>query len=291
MYFNLYLTRRTCSRGLAAALSAAIVLVAMAGSARASISVTTNGFNYTQDFDTLPATGSATFTDDSTIAAWFTERRGTGTTIVANTGSSNAGNLYSYGTGTATERALGSVGSGNPAVGDLSWGVLFQNNTGSALESVDLRYIGEQWRNSGDAAAQTLAFYYMVDNGASPPGSPEFDLADDQSGWTTFAALNFTSPVFDGSAGALDGNLAANRSSLSSLVTFNTVVDPGKWVWLAWLDIDHAGADHGLAIDNVSATFNTQAVAAAVPETATALVWLVLCGMALAGRKWTRRLI
>src|SRR5262245_41512263 len=99
--------------------------------ARAQVSLTTLGTPYTQSFDTLPASGSATWTNNSNIPGWFHARTGTGTTIVANDGSSNAGNLYSYGTGTATDRALGSLGSGNAAIGNLFWGVRLQNNTRS----------------------------------------------------------------------------------------------------------------------------------------------------------------
>ena len=76
----------------------------MAGTpALAQVSLTTLGTPYTQNFDTLPASGSTTWTNNSNIPGWFHARTGTGTTIVANDGSSNAGNLYSYGTGTATD--------------------------------------------------------------------------------------------------------------------------------------------------------------------------------------------
>src|SRR4051794_13050808 len=52
------------------------------------VSLTTLGVAYTQSFDTLPASGSATWANDSTIPGWFHARTGTGTTIVANDGSS-----------------------------------------------------------------------------------------------------------------------------------------------------------------------------------------------------------
>jgi hypothetical protein len=284
MYFY-----RSC-HGRGAIMGSIVVLLALAAGAGASISIPSDGFNYGQNFNTLPASGSATWTNDSTIPAWFHGRTGNGTTIVANDGSSTAGNLYSYGTGTATERALGSLGSGNTAVGSLVWGVLFQNNTGSGLESVDISYVGEQWRNSA-AAAQTVAFYYKVDNATSPgpPGTADFGLAASTTGWTAFTALDFTSPVTGGTAGALDGNLAANQTSLTSLLTFSSAVNNGKWVWIAWLDPDHSSSDHGLAIDTFSATFHT--ADAVVPEAASVLVWLVLCGTVFAGWKWHRRFL
>jgi hypothetical protein len=58
--------------------------------AGAQVSLTTSGTPYTQSFDTLPGSGSATWTNNSTIPGWFHARTGTGTTLVANDGSSNA---------------------------------------------------------------------------------------------------------------------------------------------------------------------------------------------------------
>ena len=143
-----------------AALVSMFLLVA-AAPALAQVSMTTLGVAYPQSFDTLPATGSATWTNNSTIPGWYHARTGTGMTIVANNGGSNAGNFYSFGTGSNTERALGSVGSGNAAVGNLFWGVRLQNNTGTTITSLDVSYAGEQWRNGG-ATAHTAAFSYLV---------------------------------------------------------------------------------------------------------------------------------
>jgi len=213
-----------------------------------ALSVTTLGVPITQSFDTLPASGSTTWTNDSTLPGWYHARTGTGTTIVANNGSSNAGNLYSYGTGTATDRALGSLGSGNAAIGNLFWGIRLTNNTGSTITSLDVSYVGEQWRNS-NAAAQTVAFSYLI-------GSPTVtgSLAEFQSAGVGVAALDFTSPITGGSpAIALDGNLAANRVAISSTITGLNIPN-GTEIMLRWSDPDHTGADHGLSIDDFSVT-------------------------------------
>jgi hypothetical protein len=210
------------------------------------LSVTTLGTPILQNFDTLPASGSATWTNDSTLPGWYHARTGTGTTIVANNGSSNAGNLYSYGTGTATDRALGSLGSGNAAIGNMFWGILLTNNSGSTITSLDVSYTGEQWRNSA-AAAQTISFSYIT--GTSLTGS----LAEFQSAGTNVPALDFTSPVTGGTAAALDGNLAANRTAISATITGLSLAN-GQSIMLRWSDPDHTGADHGLAIDDFSVT-------------------------------------
>ncbi len=225
----------------------ALFLALVATSARAQVSLTALGTPYTQNFDTLPASGSATWTNNSTVPGWFHARTGTGTTLVANDGSSNAGNLYSYGTDTATDRALGSVGSGNAAVGNLFWGVRLQNNTGATIASLEVSYTGEQWRNSA-AAAQTATFSYLV-------GSPTVtgSLAEFQSAGVAVSALDFTSPITGGVAGALNGNLVANRVTRTFSITGLSIPN-GTEVMLRWSDPDHTEADHGLAVDDFSVT-------------------------------------
>lgn len=222
-------------------------LLLIAGTAQAQISVTAFDTPVTQNFDALPASGSATWTNNVTLAGGFHARTGTGTTIVANDGGSNAGNLYSYGTGTATDRAIGSLGSGNAAIGNLFWGVRLQNNTGGTITSLTVSFTGEQWRN-GAAAAQTIAFSYLV-------GSPTVtgSLAEFQSAGTAVAALNFTGPITGGTAGALNGNAAANRVPLTATIT-GLNIPSGTEIMLRWSDPDHTGTDHGLAIDDLTVT-------------------------------------
>jgi hypothetical protein len=198
---------------------------------------------YTQDFNTLITSGNAAWVDNSTIPNWYHARSGTGNLIVANNGGSNAGALYSFGTGTDSDRALGSVGSGNAAVGNLWWGVRFVNNTGTTITSLAISYYGEQWRYSGTAAAQTVTFSYQA-------GSSLTSLTTGT--WTDVPALDFTSPVISGTTGALDGNAATNRLLISSTLAVNLA--PNQEIMLRWYDPDHPGSDHGLAIDDLSVT-------------------------------------
>lgn len=196
---------------------------------------------YSQNFDTLIASGSAAFVDDGTIAGWYSARTGTGATIVANDGSSNAGALYSYGTGTNAERALGTLGSGNAAVGNLLYGVRLVNNSADVVTALSVSYAGEQWRNSA-AVVQTVDFTYQIGAAGLNSGA-----------WTDVNALDFTSPVTGGTAGALNGNTVTNRATISGTISGLSLA-PGQEIWLRWADIDHSGADHGLAIDDLSVT-------------------------------------
>jgi hypothetical protein len=136
--------------------------------------------------------------------------------------------------------------------------VRLQNNTGAVLTSLDVTYTGEQWRNSA-AAAQTIAFSYLV-------GSPTVtgSLAEFQTVGVAVPSLDFTTPITGGAAAALNGNLAANRVTITFSITGLNVPN-GTEIMLRWSDPDHTGADHGISIDDFSVTpMATSAAAAAV---------------------------
>lgn len=198
---------------------------------------------YSQNFNSLISSGTTTLTNGSTLSGWYTSRSGTGTSIAANDGSSNGGNLYSYGATSSTDRALGSVGSGNAAAGNFLWGARFFNDTGSTISTLSINYAGEQWRNSA-AAAQTVDFQYQLGATSLNAGS-----------WTDFNPLDFISPVTGGTAGARDGNLSPNRTFLSGTLSGLSLA-AGQEIWLRWSDPDHSGSDHGLAIDDVQVSIN-----------------------------------
>lgn len=225
----------------------AALLASCAGIAQAQVSITATGSPVTQDFNALPASGTATWANNVTLPGVYHARTGTGTTVVANDGTGTGGNLYSYGSGTASERALGSLGSGNAAAGSFFWGLRLRNDTGETLRSLEVSFVGEQWRNSA-AAAQAIGFSYVV--GAPSVGGL---LADFQAAGTAVPALSFTSPITGGTAAALNGNLAANRVALSATIT-GLSIPAGTEILLRWSDPDHTGADHGLAIDDVVVT-------------------------------------
>ena len=214
-------------------------------------SITTLESPLTENFDTLASTLTGiTWTDNATIPGWYSSR----VTYNTGTGTSNAGALYSFGVAGAnpvTDRALGSVASGG--TGTIFYGVRFVNNTGNTINSLDVSYIGEQWRTGGSSnttpsVAQTNDFQYQVANGGAITG-----INAPTTGWVDHDALDFTSPIFNTvAAAALDGNSAANRTAKSSNITLT--VAPGQEVWLRWRDIDNTNNDHGLAVDDLSVT-------------------------------------
>lgn len=209
------------------------------------VTMTATG-TYTQNFNTLATAGTANvFADNSTIPNWYSQRTGTGTTYAADAGSSNAGGLYSYGASGNTDRALGTIGSSNAAAGNFAHGVLLQNTSGSTISDLRVSYALEQWRNSA-AAAQSVTFYYKRSNAAITSLNPNAN-----STWTAVTALNTSSPVTGGTAGAIDGNV--NRVTLSDIaIPLATPLAVNEYIMLKWEDPDHSGSDHGLAIDDVS---------------------------------------
>lgn len=218
-----------------------IVLVFACSDIWGQVSITTPETNYTQDFNTLATSGASNpWTNNTTLTGWYSNR----TTYNANNGAANAGGLYSYGTGTNSERALGSIGSGsaNPVL--YGWRLL--NNTGAAVTSVTITYTGEQWRRANNVSHDLVVEYQIgatVDNITAGT-------------WVGVSALTFTSPNTGATATALDGNAAANRV-VGITETISVMIAPGDEIMIRWRDDDDTGVDHGLAIDDVTVSVTT----------------------------------
>lgn len=233
-------------------LAALLCVAGGAVQAQSSISV---GSPYTQNFDALANTGTAnTWSDNSTLLGWYAAQAGgTGTagpmtTYRASIGSDTAGAIYSYGSTSATERAFGAQQSN--ATGTICYGVRLAN-TGSTFDALQVAYTGEQWRNGGNANAQTVSFHYRI-----VPSGTSFDLACNTTvDWTAVTDLNFTSPIVGATAATLDGNAGANRLARTASITSS--VASGSEVWLRWSDLNDSGNDHGLSIDELTVTATT----------------------------------
>lgn len=220
--------------------------------ANAQYSITATG-SATENFDALATSGTTNpWTDNSVITNWYAQRTGTGTNYAATGGTANGGNLYSYGTGTNAERALGSLGSGNAAAGSFSYGFQMVNNSTSYVDNFTVSYTLEQWRNSAYASAHEVTFWYKKSSSIIT----DLMTATDSS-WIAVTALNASTPIFGGTAGALDGNLPANQVALSNISIFNLALAPGEYLMFRWKDIDHQGADHGMGIDDFQVNFET----------------------------------
>lgn len=227
------------------------------------VSYTTAGSSYLQNFDTLPATGTAgttfTWTDNSTLPGWYAAL---GTTSAPATigrisdGSINSGSVYSFGVLSDADRALGSIGSGStgPTGGPqgIYYGMQLVNNTGVTLGSFTISYTGEEWRATGTASLNTtvqntLSFAY------STTAASIYD-----TGYNSATSLDFKAPAAGSPPGytaldaAVNGNTATYQSAVSNTVTILGGWAPGASLWVRWLDINDPGNDQGLALDNLS---------------------------------------
>jgi len=254
--------KRTVLATFAAGVLAGVGPFAASTSAQIHISAGT----YTQNFNSLANSGTGVaWVDGSTLPGWYASTnksstaRGPITVYRADPGSSTTGAFYSYGSASATDRALGSLASGT--TGDLAYGVRFVNDLAEAVTNIAVTYTGEEWRNSGDATIQTLAFSYLVSSTAITSSD-----AANTAAWVGFSALDFNSPTFGAPAGALDGNAQANQATFSAVALTGVTVQPGQEIFLRWFDKNDTGTDHGLALDDLTVTFNAS-VAVTNPPT------------------------
>ena len=234
----------TLARPLRARLTVAVIVVlaaslvvAQMARAAGSVSLASLGAAYTQDFDTLASSG----TSDVVPNGWWFAESGTNanTTYTAGTGSSNAGDTYSFGGTLSAERAFGALQSGSLVP---TRGASFTNDTGSTITTLSVSYVGEQWRLGALARADRIDFQYSLDATSLATGT-----------WTDVDALDFTAPTTGPTTGALDGNAAANRTPVSGSIS-GLAVAPGASFWIRWTDFNASGADDGLAVDAFSLT-------------------------------------
>lgn len=212
-----------------------ISVVSCAFSVSAQVSITGFGTSFFQDFNTLALSGTSSVVPPG----WAFNESGTNanTIYTAGTGSSNAGDTYSFGAASASDRAFGELRSGTviPILG-----VNYVNNTGGTIGSLSIAYKGEQWRIGAIGHVDRMDFAYSTDAASLITGT-----------WTDVNSLDFTAPNTTSAAGALNGNSSVNYTILN--FTFGGLSIPnGASFWFRWTDFDATGSDDGLAIDSFS---------------------------------------
>ena len=222
-----------------------------------AVSVTSGSFTYSQDFNSLGSAGTSpvnlAWVNNSTIAGWslFTSTLAAPTTYRAELGNQDIGSFTSYGANLSSERALGAIGDssayfGSPASGAIAGyiAVAFTNNAAVSLNSFTLSFRGEEWRYS-TAPAQTMVLEYGFGSTFSSVGT-----------WVApGGSFDWTSPLFGAGAGGVDGNAT---SVLNRGGTTPVSWAAGQTLWIRWIERNDVGADHGLAIDDL--TFSVTAV-------------------------------
>ena len=201
--------------------------------------VLTTAASYTQDFNILANTGTSSTMPDG----WQFIETGANANLLYNTGTgtSNTGDSYSYGAAANSERALGGLQSGSliPLCG-----VAFTNNTLGTITSITLTYTGEQWRLGTLARQDKLDFQYSTDATTVNDGS-----------WTDVNQLDFNAPIQGPTLGAYDGNAASNRVTITFTINGLSIANNTTFLF-RWADFNATGADDGLAIDDLTMTYN-----------------------------------
>jgi uncharacterized protein len=230
-------------RWIGVRVAAAIVAAWCATPSNAQVSLSSPGTAYTQNFDALASSGTSSVVP----TGWAFAEAGTNanTTYTAGTGSSNAGDTYSFGASASTDRAFGAVASGSL---QATIGASFTNNTGNTITSLDIAFTTEQWRR-GTTTQDVLAFSYSTTATSLTTGT-----------WTTVTALNAVSVAGCTASTnvATNGNSAACRASVSATIG-SLAIPNGATFWIRWADSDSSGSDDGLGVDDFSLTPNASA--------------------------------
>src|SRR5438067_35306 len=235
-----------------------------------SVSLTTLGTAYSQNFDTLSNVAGST-TNTSLPTGWYLTETGGGARdneqYAVDTGGSTTGDIYSYGAAGSTERAFGALRSGSLIP---LFGASFTNNTGSTITSLAVAYTGEEWRLGTAARTDQINFEYSTNATDLVTGT-----------WTGVSALNFVTPDTV-TTGAKNGNAAAERTNLISTISSLSIAN-GATFWIRWTDVDATGADDGLAIDATAPTISSITLVSTSPTNAASVQFTVTYSESVTG--------
>lgn len=208
----------------------------------------TGNQTYFQDFNSM-GTGTPTYPDSWTgYKAGGNNSPVPGTVITSATspafttgvGDSNTGRIYNFGSLSSPDRALGALAGGTfqGAVG-----VSFTNDTSVELVGAQIKigFRGELWRSGSASGTDTYVFEWKIGGNIN-----------DLEGWTQASVFDITelNPALTDNV-AKDGNANGNFVTLP-LTTFATMSgwESGTVLHLRWRDVDNAGSDSAMAVDD-----------------------------------------
>lgn len=212
-----------------------IILLATLSFGQTTISLIGVNVPYIEDFSGMGASQT------DFIPGWTAINVANGATLSMSVsdGTTSVGNVYNVGAVGSEERAFGTIAD---AIITPALGAVFTNNTGGIVSKISIQTRMEQWRESGNAAInETVAFSYSLDATSLNSGT-----------WTTVTALDLKEKLTVATSNlAVNGNLASNYSLLSNIITGLNWAN-GTDLWIKWVDVNDAGNNGMLAIDNFS---------------------------------------
>ena len=117
----------------------------------AQVSMTVVGTNtYTQDFNSLTKTVTATWSNNLTLPGWYVQQGAKVPTVITpNNGSNNNPELFSLGDGPADDRSLGSIST--VAAGKHVYVLRLKNNTNTVVNRINVSFdLIQWWNNAGN---------------------------------------------------------------------------------------------------------------------------------------------
>ncbi|MFA6287626.1 MAG: PEP-CTERM sorting domain-containing protein [Opitutaceae bacterium] len=225
-----------------------------------------DGTTYSENFNSLPASltteaGQYVATDITGYTGWQVTNAGSSSSAIAWRGLSAGTGTASgyYGLGNTGDYALGGLSNGGSA--KPAFGITLLNTSGAQINSLSISFDVEQWRVGTTNSANVLAFEYKLSNTyASIAGA-----VDNISFLSPGTSANVSSFVSSTIASSLDGNAAANRTSVTLGLT-SLAWNAGEYLVLRW-ELQSGSLD-AMGIDNVTIS--------GIPEPAT---YAMLFGM------------
>ena len=202
-------------------------LLLAGGSAQAG-PILLNTETYSQDFSSFGTSGTQTLPEgwthgnSNSASTGFNMALGAGTSANTSNGTSTNG-VYNISTNNNPDRALASMSGGNAF---KTIDVAFTNGLGSDISGFELSYDAE--------------LYYIRPSTASDARTMYISTTGATGSWTALPAdfnvsLTVTPPA---ATVAQDGNLPANKQTISASYNFATPIQPGQSFYLRWWDVD-----------------------------------------------------
>ena len=220
-------------------------LLTQVGTAQAAgtISLTTLGGTYTEDFNTLASSGTSSDGADRVDVLRDRHQRQYSCMRPARAHRTPA-------TPTASARPPApNAPSADCSAARLTplVGAQFTNNTGATITSLGVAYTGEQWRAgvTNRNAADRLDFQLSTNATSLSTGT-----------WTDYDSLDFNSPKINtGQSVRWTATPPAIGAALSFTITGLSIAN-GSSYWVRWADFNITSSDDGLAVDDFSLTPN-----------------------------------
>lgn len=224
------------------------------------VSYNTSGVTYTENFNApdinLTTSGNYTWTDDSTLAGWYSENAAAGIESQFPGGIGATQVLYSF-RNNAVDVGAGSgrgFGSRTTSAGTFSYAFGITNNTGITLNSTDISFVSALWRTPNNSTTDSLTVGYAI-------------TTSDPWAGLTYTSIGILGQSITQAASGGGVNTDPNTSGL--FYSKSTTVSGLNWatgdtLYLRFVDGTGAGA---WGIDNFAIT--------AVPEPATTALMLL----------------